>query len=254
MQSSAATLRRMRSLPDQRLIEGALEQLALFRELGAQRTAAAAKQCCVMSGRRGEVLARRGSRLPGIFVVAYGIVKLALRGQDGDERVLRLVSSGQGFGEATALLGERSRYEASALADCKLVMVPSSVLWKLLETEPRFARRMMLVLGGRALEMMDEVEAATLQRGSQRLARYLQSLGASSPTPGAVRLPVSKTLVAARLGVKKETLSRLLHQLAAEGVIRVERRDVKILDAARLRSAAGEAEAPPAKEALAATS
>jgi Mn-dependent DtxR family transcriptional regulator len=66
----------------------------------------------------------------------------------------------------------------------------------------------------------------------------------STTVPGSVRLPVSKTLVAARLGVKKETLSRLLHQLAADGVIAVERRDVRILDAARLSSVAGDAPEP----------
>jgi len=245
MQSSAATLRRMRSLPDQRLIESALGAVALFRELGAHREATLIKQCCVMSARRGEIVARRGARLAGMFIVAYGIVKLSLRSQEGDERVLRIISSGQTFGEATALLVERSRYEVHALADCKLVVVPTATLWKLLESEPRFARRMMLALSERNLEMIDEVEAATLQRGAQRLARYLQSLVRSTPVPGSVRLPVSKTLVAARLGVKKETLSRLLHQLAAEGVIEVARRDVKILDAGRLSSVAGDALEPP---------
>jgi CRP-like cAMP-binding protein len=255
MQSSAAALRRMRSLPDQRLVEGALGQLALFRDLGAHREAAVAKQCCVMSARRCETIAKRGSRPAGMFIVAYGIVKLALRSDTGDERVLRLVSSGQTFGEATSLLGERLRYEVHALADCKLVVVPTATLWKLLETEPRFARRMLLALGERQLEMIDEVEAATMQRGAQRLARYLQSLVRSTPTPGSVRLPVSKTLVAARLGVKKETLSRLLHQLAADGVIEVERRDVRILDAGRLGSVAGDAPeiAPHPRETVAAS-
>jgi CRP/FNR family transcriptional regulator len=45
-----------------------------------------------------------------------------------------------------------------------------------------------------------------------------------------VRLPVSKTLVAARLGVRKETLSRLLRELAGRGLISVTQREVKILD------------------------
>ena len=254
MQSSAATLRRMRSLPDQRLIEGALGQLPLFRDLGAQRELALARHCCVMSARRGEVVARRGTRLAGMFIVAYGIVKLSLRSHDGDERVLRLVSTGETFGEATALLGERARYEVHALADCKLVVVPTATLWKLLESEPRFVRRMMTTLGERTLEMIDEVEAATMQRGAQRLARYLQSLVRSTSVPGSVRLPVSKTLVAARLGVKKETLSRLLHQLTADGVIEVERRDVRILDAGRLSNVAGDTPEPatPPREALAA--
>ncbi len=239
MQSAAATLRRMRSLPDQMLIESALDHLPLFRDLGPVREAAIAKQCCVMSAHRGDVIARRGARPPGIFIVGYGAVKLSLRAPDGDERVLRLVSAGESFGEATALLAQPARYEAYALADCRLVVVPAATLWKLLDSEPRFSRKMMLALAARVLEMLDEVEAATMQRGAQRLARYLQSLARSDSLPGAVRLPVSKTLVAARLGVKKETLSRLLHQLSTDGVIEVARREVKILDAGRLSSVAG---------------
>ncbi|HEU4923443.1 MAG TPA: helix-turn-helix domain-containing protein, partial [Burkholderiales bacterium] len=67
-------------------------------------------------------------------------------------------------------------------------------------------------------------------------ASYLGALAESPAGNGGgngstvVRLPVSKTLVAARLGVKKETLSRLLRQFAAEGVIEVSRREISILD------------------------
>ena len=45
---------------------------------------------------------------------------------------------------------------------------------------------------------------------------------------------MSKTLVAARLGMKKETLSRLLRRLAADGLIEVSRREIAILDRAAL--------------------
>jgi CRP-like cAMP-binding protein len=55
-----------------------------------------------------------------------------------------------------------------------------------------------------------------------------------------VDLPVSKTIVAARLGMKKETLSRLLHQFTADGIIGVARREIAILDRARLASVAGQ--------------
>lgn len=241
MQSAAAavSVRRMKSLPDQHLIEGFVGSLALFRDLQNVRDSALAKQCTVLTAHRGEVVVRRGARMPGIVAVAYGTVKISLRGADGEERILRLVSTGETFGEATALLGKPSRYEAHALSDCKLIVVPTAPLWKLLEHDPRLARRLMVTLGERTLELIDEVEAATMQRGSQRLARYLQSLAGSAKTLTVVRLPVSKTLVAARLGVKKETLSRLLHQLVAENVIQVARREVTILDTTRLGQLAG---------------
>jgi Bacterial regulatory proteins, crp family. len=53
-----------------------------------------------------------------------------------------------------------------------------------------------------------------------------------------VHLPVSKSVVAARLGLHRETLSRLLRQFADDGLIAVSRRDIAILDPERLTEVA----------------
>jgi CRP-like cAMP-binding protein len=80
------------------------------------------------------------------------------------------------------------------------------------------------------------VGAGSLHSGGQRLASYLDAL--AEPIQGnggwSVHLPVSKTVVAARLGMKKETLSRLLRRLAADGLIEVSRGEIAILDRAAL--------------------
>jgi CRP-like cAMP-binding protein len=54
-----------------------------------------------------------------------------------------------------------------------------------------------------------------------------------------VHLPVSKTVVAARLGLKKETLSRLLQKFSSAGLIAVSHRDIAILNVGRLTEIAG---------------
>jgi CRP-like cAMP-binding protein len=88
--------------------------------------------------------------------------------------------------------------------------------------------------------MLAEMERRMLP-SLQRLAAYLDSIAEPGAAPGAwvARLPVSKTLVAARLDMKKETLSRLLHELAERGTISVSRRVITILDRERLASLAG---------------
>jgi CRP-like cAMP-binding protein len=45
-----------------------------------------------------------------------------------------------------------------------------------------------------------------------------------------VTLPAAKKLIAARLGMTKETFSRALHELAHAGVVRVAGREVMLLD------------------------
>jgi len=220
---------------DQRLVQGLVPRLRIFRDVPAATLPPLIRQCWVVVAPRGTTLLKRGARLPGIFGLGYGSVKLSLRGPDGEERVLQLVSAGQTFGEPKALLGRASRSEAIALTDSKLVVIPAAAIFQLMDRDPRFARTMTLALAERALELLAEVESA-MQRGAQRLARYLDALPESGDGNGhsRVRLPMSKTLVAARLGVKKETLSRLLRQFAADGLIEVSRREIAILDRERL--------------------
>lgn len=220
------------NLHESRFIEGVVGNLRLFSDAAPFQVAALARQSWVLPARRGDLLARRAEQLPGLFIVAYGLAKLAMRGRENDERVLRLIGAGQTFGEANALLGGPLRYDALALADTKAVVIPSQSLVMLMDAAPRFASAFARLLAQRKLEMLSEIEAATLQRGAQRLASYLASLDAERA--GRVELPVSKTLVAAQLGMKKETLSRLLRQLAAGRVIEVSRREISILDRAGL--------------------
>ena len=220
---------------DSRLVQGLVPRLRIFRDVAPANLGPLIRHCWVMTAPRGAKIVERGARLPGVFGLAYGSVKVSLRGQDGDERVLKLVSAGHTFGEATSLLGRPGHSEAIALADSKLVVIPAAAIFALMDREARFARGVALLLAERALDMLAEVESA-MQRGAQRLAAYLDALAQSPESNGdgnggtVVRLPVSKTLVAARLGVKKETLSRLLRQFAAEGVIEVSRREISILD------------------------
>lgn len=221
----------------QRLIEGVVSNLKLFREASPRQIGDMGKHCWIVALRRGDAIAKRGAPVPGVFAIAYGSIKLVLRSQDNEERVLRLVGAGETFGEATALLGRTARYDALALAECKIVVIPSAAILALIDRDPRLARSIVNSLAERALSMLDEVETACLRRGAQRLASYLDGLvvangngngnGNGSHT---VRLPVSKTLVAARLGITKETLSRLLRSLAERHLIEVSQREIAILD------------------------
>src|SRR5574340_769350 len=202
----------------QRLIEGVVSNLKLFREASPRQIVDTGKHCWIVALRRGDAIAKRGAPIPGVFAIAYGSIKLVLRSHENEERVLRLVGAGETFGEATALLGRAARYDALALAETKIVVIPSGAVLGLIDRDPRLARSMVNSLAERSLALLDEVETACLRRGAQRLASYLDSLvGTNGNGNGnghaTVRLPVSKTLVAARLGITKETLSRLLRSL-----------------------------------------
>ena len=224
----------------ERQSEAAAELVGVWGMSNAQATALG-RHSKVISVHRGELIATRGVPLPGVFYLCSGTVKLSLRGADDEERVLRIVAAGDCFGEPTALIHRPCLYDAFALSDAKLVVMPTKAVLALADHDRRFARALMLALAQRSFGILAEFAAATTQRGAQRLAGYLESLerrnGSRGPT---VQLPVSKTVVAALLGMKKETLSRLLRQFTSEGMIGMTRREIAILDPARLSATAGE--------------
>jgi CRP-like cAMP-binding protein len=213
-------------------IESIVVGVPLFRGLGRQNVVALAGAARLANARRGASLARRGEPMPGVIAVAEGMLKLALRGSSGAERVLRFVGPGETFGEAAVLLSRPSAVDAVALADTLFVVLPAASIRGLMGRHAPFARLMAMLLAERMLALLTEVEASELRPAGERLAAYLLGLAEPDGEDGRLtaHLPATKTVIASRLGMKKETLSRLLHDLSSRHLIEVSRREIAILD------------------------
>jgi len=211
--------------------------MPMFRHVARAHLAELARHARVQHVRRGATVCRRGESLNCFFGVAYGLIKLALRADSGEEKVLRLVGAGETFGEALVFRERPNPLDAVALADTMLVVFPSPAVIALLEHDPSFARGLLDSLSERMHNMVAEIEASTLLSARQRVAAYLESLAVEQSDDRA-RLPATKTVIAARLGVTKETFSRLLRELANQGLIEVEKRDIVLHDRSGLAAIA----------------
>ncbi|MDH4174248.1 MAG: Crp/Fnr family transcriptional regulator [Betaproteobacteria bacterium] len=228
----------MSAAPRERLALGVLARLPLFEGISRPHFAEVVRQARTLHYARGQTVAKRGEMVPGLFAVAYGMVKLSLHGATGAEKVLRLVGPSQTFGEIALFRREPLPLDAVAVVDTGLVMVPSATLLSLIETDAHFARSLVASLCQRLHAMVSDFEATTLHGATERLAAYLQSL-AESPHTASVTLPAAKKLIAARLGMTKETFSRALRELARDGLVRVAGRTIALLDRERLARAGG---------------
>jgi CRP-like cAMP-binding protein len=235
-----------------RLIEGMIANLPMFRQTARANLAQLAQTARPRELRRGETVCRRGERIDGVFALAYGLVKLTF-GRDDEEKVLRLVGPGETFGEEAVFLDRPSPTEASALADSMVITIPAASVLGLIERDPRFVRALIANLSLRMQGLVADVEAGALQNGMQRVAGYLDSLAEPGLAQASVHLPATKTVIAARLGITKETFSRLLHDLAEQRIVSVSKRDVLLLDRTRLAAIAHGAATCPTHRAAART-
>jgi CRP-like cAMP-binding protein len=221
------------------LIKGVLEKLPLLEGVNLEAIRELATQSSVLRTRRGEVIVRQGERVPSLYAVGFGSVKTRLPQNGSGELVLGLLGPGATFGKSAVLLGQPSRVDIVGLDDVLLVAVRAACVVALVERNLRFSCNLARALAERNQALVEELETSKL-RSAQRLAAYLDSIAEPAAQPGtrAARLAMSKTLLAARLGIKKETLSRLLREFARDGVISVSGRNIAIRDAAGLKKLA----------------
>jgi len=221
------------------LVKGVLDKLPLLEGVTPETVRELATQSSVVRTARGQVIVRRGEQVPSVYAVAFGTVKTRLPRPCGSEVVLGLLGAGTTFGKSAVMLGAPSQVDLVALDGTMLVAIRAACVLALTERNVRFSRNLARALAERNQALIAELESGKLRSG-QRLAAYLDSIAEPTAEPGvlAARLAVSKTLLAARLGIKKETLSRLLREFAADGLVEVSGRTIAIRDAVGLRQVA----------------
>ncbi len=215
-----------------------LSRLPLFQELSPEQIAALEPACRERRLAKGEMLFQKGDMPKGFFVVVFGQIKLAFPSAQGNEKVMQILGPRQSFGEAIMFLNRPCPVFAEGLVDSLLLHIASIPVFELLETDPLFARRMLAGLSMRLHSLVQDVETYSLRSSAQRVVGYLlQQCPQEGDCVGSfdISLPTSKQVIASRLNLTPETLSRIFHDLTVNGLIGVSGKQITIKDAKRLR-------------------
>ncbi|PTD97236.1 Crp/Fnr family transcriptional regulator [Pseudothauera lacus] len=223
-------------MPDQTLdIPALLRQLPLFGELLPEDLERVARFTRERALARGEVLFQRGDMPHGFYAVIDGQVKLAFSSAQGNEKIVEVIGPRQSFGEAVMFMNRPYPVFAEALADSRLLHVGQNVVSELIDQDSAFARRLLAGLSIRLHGMVRDVETYSLRSSTQRVIGYL--LQQAETDEGQARefdLATSKQVIASRLNLTPETLSRIFHDLAEAGLISVRGKHITLHDPARL--------------------
>jgi CRP-like cAMP-binding protein len=210
-----------------------LSNVALFKQLDAGARARIAAHATKLRLRRGETVFRRGEPTRGFFIVVFGEIALVAPGARGG-RLTGLVGPGRSFGEPMMFLGKPYIVDARAHTDALLLSVPKEAVFAEIDRNPAFAYRMIAGLAARVEALVHELDAHSRSFARDRLIDYLQHAAGSRHGAVTVELPTTKVALASQLGLTPEHLSRLLRELTARGLIRVQRRRIAIEDVAAL--------------------
>lgn len=194
----------------------------LLEGLSGRSLADLIRNATIQNYHRDALIFSSGDVADCFFVVLSGSVKLYVIDSEGREKIIGIVFRGSTFAEAAVFASSRYPVNCEAMEDTRLLKIYRDTLLATLRDRPSLALQMFASLGRWQLHLMSELWQLKAKTPAQRLAWFLvnlsgrQSGGATGRVT--VRLPCAKGIVAARIGITPESLSRALSRLKALGV------------------------------------
>lgn len=185
----------------------------------------------------GEVVVDSGEQTDEVYFITEGAVRVVVRTPLGHEAILNDLEAGSFFGELAAIDGLRRSANVTALLRTRLCVVPAATFMDLVLSSPDLGRRLLTLLSTR-LRAKDErlIESSTLsvrQRLIAELLRLSRDRGPGERITGeritgerVLSPPPQQHVLAARIGTRRESVSRELTEMARAGLVTVGRRAI----------------------------
>lgn len=214
----------------------ALRSHSLFSTLSSKDLQQLIQQSRRLRLEHHQLLYRQDMPAHHFFFVISGRLRLYRLDYSGIDRTLDSIAPGDCFAEVM-IYADPPKYacNAEALKSSEVLLIPVKAYQALIERNPEYAQAALRHYAKRAISRFHDLEIMTLQNARDRLIRYLiDLLPSGSEEGGEVELPLPKCLIASRLAMQPETFSRILADLKASGLVRVNRSRLFISEPRRL--------------------
>ena len=161
------------------------------------------------------------------FIVVTGAVRLFRLNENGNEKTISIFRAPQSFGDAAPFLERTFPVSAQSIQETRLIKVNVNKLVERIRSEPNIALGILASMSSHLKMLVDEIDLLRVPTASRRLAEFFLRQSPRSSGSFSFELPYNKTLIAKRLGISPEVLSRAIAELKNFGV-RVEHRQVHI--------------------------
>ena len=174
------------------------------------------------------------------FLVRSGEFKLSLISSEGREQILYLAGPGKLVGEGFLPTEVQCAASAFAMVDSEVWRFDSDHVIRQIAHSEALAFALLRQMAFRANRLIDLVLDLSLRSVQRRLASFLYSLavrsGAEQGKPHVIPRALDMNTVAARLGTVREEISRALNRMQREGILKLSRQEIIVVDLGALEA------------------
>ncbi|KIL40421.1 hypothetical protein SD70_13455 [Gordoniibacillus kamchatkensis] len=186
--------------------------------------------------KKNEVIFREDDECQEVFFVQDGLVKISQSAQEGQGITLFLRHTGEAFGMAEVLAGQKRQRYARCIIDSQVLALAASQFTNLVMREPDVLYALTVTNARRLLSTQRYVETLISRPVAWRLAHLLMQLGRVKGTEIEVALSLSHEEISYIIGCSRQTVSETLSRWREQGVIQYEKKRVVISDSQHFMS------------------
>jgi CRP-like cAMP-binding protein len=209
--------------------QSVFSQVVLFQVLSPAEQELLASIAVEKRFAAGEVLFYEGAPCEGLFVLGRGSVKIYKTSPSGREVLLAVENAPSSVAEVPLFDGGNYPASVTAITDVVTYLVQKNDFQRLCRQNPELSLKVLAIVGRRLRQLVALVESVTFGSVRQRLARSLVEFAQEAGNPS-FTLPVTHEELASRLGTVREVISRNLSRFQGEGLLKIQRREIQILD------------------------
>lgn len=190
-----------------------------------------------------QVIIEEGTSVEGIFFIEKGNVKVVTNFGTPSEKILRLAGEGMILGHR-ALHADIYAFSAIAITSTEISFLPMSVFKNLIVGNPRLALFMMDFLCDELRDAEDRMKNLLELDPKKKIAKILVKVrgnfGFLKGSKTKLGFKLSRNVIANMAGTTYETVIRTLSQFEKDGLVKLEGKDIHIINEDSLRVLAGD--------------
>jgi CRP/FNR family cyclic AMP-dependent transcriptional regulator len=211
---------------------------SLFQRLSESQWAVLEQRARVRKFPKGSSIYLPNDLSDSAYLLAEGRVRICSTTPEGKQTILAFVETGELFGELAIIESAQREERAETVQNSSVVMLPGDHLRQLMEEAPGLALGVTKLIGLRRKRVERRLRSLLFRSNRERLTQLLLDLTEQygNATTAGIQLTIklSHQDLASIIGATRETVTTVLGELQSEGLLRIQRQKLTILDLRRL--------------------
>ncbi|MBN2891000.1 MAG: Crp/Fnr family transcriptional regulator [Bacteroidales bacterium] len=195
--------------------------------------------CSGKTFKKGELIFKEGITCSRVSLLKEGLVKIHMVGVGGREQILKLVKAPNYIGIPNTVGDKTYHYSATAIEETQVCFIGLDNFKELLHLSKDFAYNIIADFCKNEILHFRNCIHKTQKQSAGLLADALLNFANNIYESHSFTLPLSRQEMADSFGTSRENVSRMLSEFQRDGIIKVDKKEISIVNIKRLELISG---------------